>query len=260
MRKIFSLQIISTLFVGITAILSCSREKYEANNTKQLLSDEQITQIGILHNEYLEKVFSDFDWNNQNLVLELKNKFNELSDKEVLGIKIETNHTNKIQKDSSKEFDDDMQLKKFLGNNYIYIQRIKDLEKDLYLMENEDINPMINSIKKQAKNEIKDAKQLTVILVFAEVFKKSNEFWTSKDTNFTSGQSILVKAKEKNIYRKPSSTSKGERILAADATGAAGALIGGALFANADAVIAPPVFFGRVAFSAAWASGVAALF
>ncbi|MFJ1430375.1 hypothetical protein ACILE2_06165 [Capnocytophaga canimorsus] len=258
MKKIFSLQIISILFIAITTITSCSRDKNEPNNTKQLLSDEQIAKIGILHNEYLEKVFSDFDWNNQNLILELKDKFNELSDKKVLGIKIETNHINKIQKDYVTEADNDIKLKNFLGDNYSYIQRIKDLEKDLFLMKNEDVNPIINSIIKQAKNEIKDAKQLTVILVFAEVFKKSNEFWTSKDANFTSGQNILAKAKQKNIYRK--SPSKGEKILAADATGAAGALIGGALFANADAVIAPPVFFGRVAFSAAWASGVAALF
>lgn len=191
-------------------------------------------------------------------MFELRDKFNELSDKEILGIKIETNHTNKIQKDSLTEVDNDIELKNFLGDNYTYIQLIKDLEKDLYLMKDEDINPSINSITKQAKNEIKDAKQLTVILVFAEVFKKSNEFWTSKDTNFTSGQSILAKVEQKNMYRKP--LGKGKRILAADATGAAGALIGGALFANADAVIAPPVFFGRVAFSAAWASGAAAIF
>lgn len=256
MKRMFSLQIISILFMGLIISFSCSREKNESDETKQLLSDEQISKIGFLHNEYLEKVFSNFDWNNENLVLELKNKFNELSDKEVIGIKIDSKHTNKIEKDSVK-FDDDILLKKFLGDNYTYIQRIKDLEKDLYLMENEDIDPIINSIKKQAKNEIKDAEQLTVILVFAEVFKKSNEFWNSKDTNFTSGQSILIMANKKNIYRKVD--GDGKKILAADATGAAGALIAGALFANADAVIAPPVFFGRVAFSAAWSSGVAAL-
>ncbi len=144
-----------------------------------------------------------------------------------------------------------------------FIERVNELELDGQIQNLEDLNIIIEEIKIAAQINISNGKNLDVILLYLEVFKNSADFWFPEEFGGSGdGYKIVTKIKGNNYksaLKYTKEISKGGKVLAADATGAAGALIGGALFANADAVIAPPVFFGRVAFAAAWSSGVSAL-
>lgn len=258
---------ITFLFFTIftVAISSCENdlqpELESINKVERVFTNEDVYEIASLHNKYLVEVFSSFDYNNLDRKQELFVNFANFENK--IGL-------NKDFKTSMSEYDKAIDcglecIENFLNDDEAFklILKVNNLENSGLIHNINELEKVIQEIKENAEQNISNGKNLDVVLVYLEVFKESARFWFPEDLGGSGEGYKIANNLHNNKYKSSiqymNKISKGGKILAADATGAAGALIGGALFANADAIIAPPVFFGRVAFASAWSSGVAAL-
>ncbi|WP_153929205.1 hypothetical protein [Riemerella anatipestifer] len=264
----------SLIMTICTIFMGCSSRDDSVNLDKfyrtRVLTDQNIKDIAWYHNKYLHDAFVKFDWTKTNLKKELKVRFTALSKENEMKFGGFFNDGNLYSFEDYNEdidsltIDNDNRIKEFMKSDYSYIERMKSLEKNIFSMDRDSTFIIIDTVINDAKENLRDGFKLDVVLLYAEVFKNSFDFWTSNDVEFSGGKSILLKSyKTHNLkvtdYNTFANHPRWKRIVAADAGGAASALISGALFANADAVIAPPAFFARVGLSAGFSSGLAAL-
>lgn len=249
------------VFTFLILLFSCSCEESIINkkvgfksDSTFLLSDvteAEIEEIASNHNNALSCYFNNFNYSSSDLGEELSQRIESCVSSFGIFSASEIDNLTEL-----KSIADTISIQYRLGSEYSYIEQIDSQDLDDIM----NLELLVNSIIVDAENNVSDLDKVNIIRTYGKVYIASAQFWTSSE-----GVTILANANEANGQTFKTAGSDGKyatlkKVLAGDATGAAGALIGGALFANADAVIAPPVFFGRVAFSAAWASGAAALF
>lgn len=212
------------------------------------ISDEQIEQIGQLHNLGLEEAFADFNWNANNLQNELSNKFTNVS-------YVKDNNIN--FDNTVRTYNDNMiRIKENLVNpdNFVFFQNVLD-----FLNNDEDKNfEIINSFLVNSVNEMSEnsteVRDYETFLIFTTVIRYSSKFWLDSEIG---GLNNYEKFK---MQSGGISSKKGWRkcltdVLAADGASAAGGFIVGAIAGAASGPIAPFTFIATIAAEAGLGSG-----
>lgn len=220
------------------------------NNIKQRITKKDAIKIGELHNEYLDKVFNDFDYNTPNIEKHIQEKFKSISPElyKINQEKIE-NYIN--------PYVERKQLLSKEGRPIVY-KIISEIEKSDSVFQNYTIfSQHLDNVLKEKHNILSDEEYDTLLVSF-EVMKKSYLYWSSKEKGGIGNGEYIIKKMElhnnkNNISfytnnKKPLPRNhKIQEIIADDAMGAAQAFIGNAFFWLGG----PAIYFGAVAFGAA---------
>ncbi len=217
-----------------------------SSNAQISITHDDAKKIAVEHNNYLANLIKTNPTSQKSINNYFDNlKFDNVSNEE------KTKYFSNYSYDSNLSL-----LKKYINNSKVF----EIINNCNLIIENEKIN--LSDINIQLDKQIEYAKStlsktdLEVCLVYIEVLKKSGEFWLEKERGGSGvGNSFL---NNNNIQGKKE-TPKSHKVLAADAMGASGALIIGALASPWAGIGAPAVFFGIVGASAAWSSGCAAI-
>jgi hypothetical protein len=216
-----------------------------SSNAQISITHDDAKKIAVEHNNHLANLIKT----NPTSQKSINNYFDNLKFENV-------SNDEKSKYFSNYSYDSNLSiLKKYVNNSKVF----EIINNCNLITENEKIN--LSDINNQLDKQIEFAKSslsktdLDVCLVYIEVLKKSGEFWLEKERGGSGvGYSFL-----NNNSTQAKSIPKGHKVLAADAMGASGALIIGALASPWAGIGAPAVFFGIVAASAAWSSGAAAI-
>lgn len=231
---------------------SCKKENSYDKRGSRIFTDEQITQIGKLHNDYLEEVISKFNLNTVDYGFETQHLFNNLD----LG---------EHRFDWTKEYGNIDEEKKFLKENLsapafdILILATDEAKKIVSVKE---YSNYITSLEIEAHKKLSGI-DLEATLIALTVFKNSAYFWLSADEegsgigyNFVSrlnesqNRSLFmgkVNAAKENEEDEDSLKDLLKLALAADGLSAAGGFLVGAFVIAATATtagLATPAIIG----------------
>lgn len=250
-----SLIIIALLFTNCTN----NDENLESLNSNTVdvtvnkLKEKDVEQVGLIHNQYLEQFFNDFDFKNENKLLELENNIvnsdmSEFSDSK-LNIKSEI--------EINLMYDEKEYLNQYFPNTKdILKQAVDEINSESNL---EDIQKKINHLQNDLASYPIDALDYNSSVVSLEVLKSSSEFWLPESRGGNGkGDYILNKIYYKNAAKK-AIPCVGAVIMADGLTAGSGMIISAILVGSTTGPIGVGAFLGLVGLRAAIASGVAAL-
>jgi len=217
------------------------------------LSEKTIERVAKKHNEYLEIVFNNLNYNDKNLKKEIISEFNKIKEKELI------DNSNKVK--IKEKFD--INLEKNVNNIDENLKTLKEkLSKEAFLiimkayslsnkrMQISKFKKEINKLELNAKEKLKGV-ELDTVLITLNVFKQSAYFWfPESDGGSGKGYAILKKIK---------SYKSATNVLAANGLSAGSSFIGGALAAG---IFGGPLgwgFLAGVAISSAMSSAIEAL-
>lgn len=256
MKKLMFLGV-AAMMLATTFFISCEKEEVQSNNDSiesynrtsendfspkadpgdLELSEDEIVNIGELHNDILQSVFENFDESYQieELIfemtnIEIANLNNDIRNEVINTSTYDKNYLiNNLNDDLSLEYCEK------ITNFILSSNNIEDLNEKLLDLSNE-----INTDDRRFNK--------TVPLLFIEVSKKSASFWSS-----SLGSNIIVDQDIQGL----SPWVKG--LIAADGLGAAGAFTGYGLLAGVTGPMGWGALLATVGFSAAWSSASYAL-
>lgn len=248
----------NVMSVIIVALMMMVSVNVSAQDYERIFTDEQIKLIGEGHNDFLLKIFKNFNWDS-------KDKISEL-----------TKNSNLNYSDPDKDFDLSKhklttidELKKLVNNSsdFIYFENIINL--DIENMNLTTVNNFVNSNSNVASNKMTSVKNYEALLVFSSVYLKSFEFWMPKSNGG------MGKFEEYNRLQHKSKSNSGKidymynnsnvgwkdcltDVLVADGGAAGGACLTGGIIAGVtSAIVSPWAFVARIVASAGWSSGIA---
>lgn len=224
------------------------------NNIKQRITKKDAIKIGELHNEYLDKVFNDFDYNTPNIEKHIQEKFKSISPE-----------LYKINQDKIENYINPyVERKQLLSKKGVPVvyKIISEIERTDNVFQNYTIfSQHLDNVLKEKHNILSD-EEYDALLVSFEVMKKSYLYWSSeKKGGLGKGETIIKRMENNNIQDKSfhngdlksfSTRRKIQAVIADDAMGAAQAFIGNAFFWSGG----PATYFGSVAFGAAISSAM----
>ncbi len=160
--------------IAFIAFLSCSKTKNQnsadANlklSSERVLTQEQIDEIGALHNQYLETVVSNLDFSSNSLTDDIVEEFNKLNI-EVHTFELLPNHGNipalkeELYKSVSAEAINLIEQAVGYSEEYTTVS---------------DYQSFVNDLESQAHVELSGS-ELDVVLVTFSVLKNSAYFWS----------------------------------------------------------------------------------
>jgi hypothetical protein len=180
--------IYGTMFLAIlsTSIFSCKKE-IETDSTKtstainssvqktqiilEILSNEDLLTIGNYHNENLELVFADFNWQSTDFKSELINKFTENQ------ISLRSNDLNYLNERANVDLDANIAIlqNELSSTAFTYIQNALTLSNSISNVA--DFQNTLSQLQENARSNISDVTELNAVLASLEVFKSSAYFW-----------------------------------------------------------------------------------
>lgn len=263
MKKIFFIVLVNIFFLSCNEVVdipfrselqdefSVGSMVYKDNEvlSKRYISDEQIEQIGRLHNLGLQEAFASFNWNAVNLKRELTNSFTNVSyvrsNKIVFDNTVRTNNDNLIR----------IKGRLVNVNNFAYFRKVLDF---LYDDEDKDFE-MINTFLVTLANEMKrnsiEVRDYETFLVFATVMRYSSKFWLDSEIGGLNNYEKLKKQSGSSYERGWKKCLKD--VLVADGTSAGASFIIAAGAAALTGPVAPFVFIAEIAAGSGFSSGVA---
>lgn len=253
----------SNLFISLLAVFvllfaSCSTDNESTISSKseyKNLTIEQISNIGIKHNQYLGEAFRNFDFNSDEPFEQLKEKFlsidiSELENEEKERI-IEYVFLNQIERDESDDITslqvllnllDDKEAKDIINEAYYDLQSIQN---------HSELLASIERLRMRANTKLAE-KELDAVLIYLEVIEQSNYFWKSiEEGGSGEGHDILS-----NIHNFRGGCAS--QVVAGAAAGAATAFLNAGIAGWITGVLNPGALAAGVAVSAAIGSGMAA--
>ncbi len=223
----------------------------EGPNAKLELSNAK--EIGDLHNQYLEKLFANFDFSNDNYFSQLENNYLKIVQTEFypnIGSEI-------LKKRGIDEF-------KAINSwnpktKHIVLEAVGLIYKGLHY---DIIETEITKLEDDLEKLILTADEFNTTLTTLEVLKSSANFWlpVSRDGN-GKGYEILINIayKGKPMKKKRELDCVDSVIVADGLTAGTGMIVSAFAAALAGGPVGAAAFFGWVGIRAAVASGTAAL-
>jgi len=219
-----------TILTGIIVIFqSCKKEEdnYQTNfekiqlklveNEKQpkIINEDELKYIGLNHNKNLNKIFKNFNWEANDLKLELKNKL------KIENIKLKDNSEKYLSLRCKNDYYENYRKLK----NNLSPKSFNIIKEGIMLSDNinniSSFNEQIEALKIRARNNIQDINELNVILVTLEVLKSSAYFWSPKSIGGSGiGEGYI------NSYKRHYRNATIEDILKADGISAGIGMLG----------------------------------
>lgn len=240
---------------SMTTSESISHNKMSSN--ERLLNDEQVKSIGNLHNQFLTQVFSNYDFQTKNRVLEIRTQFEKI---DLKGNVIDWN-----KKDYGNIENELNYLKNNLSDTAFSIIEKGMMEAEK--MENvESFSNTLELLNEEAKEKLTGI-ELDTVLIALNVFENSAQLWLPVDEG-GNGIGYEFFNKYNMVYNIELSNKRTPRqmirtALAADGLSAAAGFLVGAFVIGATAGtggLATPAIIGflvGVAGESAIASGAA---
>jgi hypothetical protein len=241
------------LLAGIFLISSCqknneiSKQNYHQFNFTQ----QEITDVGVLHNQYLTQALKDFDYSSENLYADLKSNFHNIAP-QVGGF------TTEQLIELGEKFDIKDHRSYFLNPN----TSIMLYEELIHLCENEKQNfasfmdELDRFSQKVEGNLIGNDKMTFQILI--SVAENSSRLWYPKNKG---GEGLFDHLYESINGKDAAKPRRLQNVAASDVAGVTGAVIritGVCLWNPACYTgVSTAAILGGIAFSGAWSSGAA---
>lgn len=248
MKKINFL--VAIVIIAMFNLISCEKENDVQNSTnrqsERILTDSQIIEIGLKHNQNLEIAFNNFNWNSSNKFNELKNNFNSV---EYFDSSKKINTIDENQKIIMSNLED--------KNNFQYFKSVFEyLESDKTTKTVSAIEGHLNLLENEFKSKNNSNLDYETFLVFSSVLKNSAKFWLPKSLGGLGKFDEFKERENVNLYSKVDWRDCLKDVLAADGTSAgAGFIVGAGVAAAATGPIAPLAFIGAIAAEAGISSG-----
>lgn len=233
------------LILIVSLMSSCVKKSLENAHAERKLTDEQVEQIGEYHNKYLQLAFKQFNYNADDLSIELASQYERILKNESIPYDIEQQVLNADE--SIKLLDDNLsnEAMRIINQGVNESYKVEDVA---------SYEQLVNKLEIKAKTTL-DKNEVDAALVTLCVLRKSAHFWLPIQKGGSGiGDEILIKLNNsQNHYAKDSGW------LAADGTAAGCGMIGGAIGAGLAAGPLGWGFLVGVGISSGLSSGIYAL-
>ncbi len=214
-----------------------------AKSESRVLTDQQIKQIGELHNQFLEEAFLDFDYNSENTFSELEHQFNNIVTEQNIEVMLSSYETDISSILNTLE-------QNLSSDAYKILVEVKNKAENIT-----DVNSFSSEVMhyENLARVTLNGKELDIILTGLSVFKSSAYFWLPANKGGSGIGDNFLKSNNPN-YDFSNTQARGW--LVADGLSASGGCLGVAVGA---ALATNPVGWGvfvGVACAAAFVSGV----
>jgi len=260
--KNFSTKILSLLFIGSVIFITSSCQE----NDELLLVDQSVrnhieefslseaTQIGNLHNQYLEKFFSDFNYEGRNYLKQFEYSISKSIGSDFGDFELDI--ASEIEE--SKNYNESEVLELYYPETKHLLQPVIKL---IHSGKNYDLIEFeINKVQNELESYSLEKNDYNAALTALAVLKSSSKFWLPPSRGGNGiGSDILGKLNNNNILRGKELNCVDSVIVADGLTAGTGMIVSAFAAALAGGPVGAAAFFGWVGVRAAIASGTAAL-
>ncbi len=257
---------IALLVCAAISLASCSKESRTRNQVQnagvvtahsesgcRLLTDQQIEEIGVRHNEALHQAFLNFDFDAINVKNELYDRFKTQS----LPAEISSSAKEEILNNPPML---EKQLALYGASKLVSIY-IHEGENAIGQSSNLiELQKKLNLLESKARQELQCG-ALEIVLVNYSVLRNSAYFWLPVEEGGSGEGAAILSKIERRLGLDKTTLSKAQvtKVLAGDGAAAAGVFTSYGLLAGLTGPMGGTALLASVAFGAAWGSGCTAL-
>ena len=236
---------------GVAIFYACNKNDNELGHKSIPDCDcQDVNYQGILtvaenHNRYLDEIFENFDFSSTNPMQELENSIyaanlDGLSHDEKAVI-LEKFQANDFETTTTDDLINIINQSNIYNNKERVIELITSINENHFDGGMSEINSRIEEIQNTAINELTSVEDISVVLLYTEVLRKSAEYWLPAELGGNGfGYNILA-----TTY-KGRKASEGARNAAKVAAADAGSMAAGFTVAAFVCAIFPPAGVGTV--------------